>query len=42
MSLEILGLKIKIEEGLNKWEEAIKTANLIMFIQPHNQEAHRI
>ena len=31
---------MKCEEQLNKYEAALKTANLVLFIQPNNQECH--
>jgi hypothetical protein len=39
-SMEILFLKLKIEENLNKLDDALKTADMILFIMPYHQESH--
>ena len=40
-SLEILIVKLKCEEALNKYDEALKTANFVLWIWPNNLECHQ-
>lgn len=42
LSQELLYLKLKIEHALNKYEECLKTANIIIFNEPGNYDAHFI
>jgi tetratricopeptide (TPR) repeat protein len=39
-SMDILLVKLRCDEALNKYEEALKTANLALFIWPNNLECH--
>jgi len=39
--MDILLAKLKCDEALNKYEEALKTANLALFIWPNNLECHQ-
>lgn len=40
-NLEILRFKMKSEEELGKIEDALRTANMILMIQPFNMECHQ-
>lgn len=41
LSVDFLVLKMKIEEKIGKAEEALKTSNLILFLNPLKLEAHQ-
>lgn len=40
ITLDLLLIKMKCEQNLTKFEEALKSANMILFIQPNNFECH--
>ncbi|CAD8102507.1 unnamed protein product [Paramecium sonneborni] len=40
ISFELMLMKMKFEEKLKKNEQALKTCNFLLFLQPNSQELH--